>query len=184
EIKLDFFAGASPVSHPDWNDVMLYNEYEKMTNMDIKWQMVPLDSLEEQRNLAFGSGNLPAAFHGIRIGAADLIKYGEQGIFIPLNDLIDKYAPNFKSMMENYPEVEAGVTMPDGNIYSFPQMADPNFLSYRMGPKPFIRKDWLEALDMDMPETTDEYYEYLKAVKEEGPSGGEIEEVPFGAPGI
>src|SRR5699024_10975702 len=89
-----------------------------------------------------------------------------------------------KSMMENYPEVEAGVTMPDGNIYSFPQMADPNFLSYRMGPKPFIRKDWLEALDMDMPETTDEYYEYLKAVKEEGPSGGEIEEVPFGAPGI
>lgn len=184
EINLEFFAGQAPATHPDWNDVMIFNEYEKMTNMNIKWKMVPHDSLEEQRNLALGGGNLPDAFHSASVPVSDIIKYGEQGIFIPLNDLIEEYAPNFKALLDKYPEIKAGVTMPDGNIYSFPQMADPEFFSYRMGPKPFVRQDWLETLGMDIPETTDEYYEYLKAVKEEKPSGGEVDEVPFGAPYI
>lgn len=184
EIELNFFAGQAPATHPDWNDVMLLNEYEKMTNMNIKWKMVPHDSVEEQRNLALGSGNLPDAFHSASVPVSDLVKYGEQGVFIALNDLIDEYAPNFKALLEKYPEIKKAVTMPDGNIYGFPQMADPEFSSYRMGPKPFVREDWLEVLDMDLPETTEEYYEYLKAVKEEKPSGGEVDEVPFGAPYI
>ena len=29
------------------------------------------------------------------------MKYGKQGVLIPLNDLIDKYAPNIKAAMEN-----------------------------------------------------------------------------------
>lgn len=184
EINLEFFAGQAPATHPDWNDVMIFNEYEKMTNMNIDWQMVPHDSLEEQRNLALGSGNLPDAFHSASIGVADIIRYGEQGVFIPLNDLIEEHAPNFSALMEEYPEIKAAVTMPDGNIYGFPQMADPEFLSYRMGPKPFVRQDWLEALNMDIPETTEQYYEYLKAVKEGDPSNGEVDEIPFGAPYI
>ncbi|WP_062104523.1 extracellular solute-binding protein [Bacillus niameyensis] len=184
EINLEIFAGQAPATNPDWNDVMIFNEYEKMTNMNIKWKMVPHAGLAEQRNLALGSGNLPDAFHSASMPVSDIMRYGEQGVFIPLNDLIDEYAPNFKALMEKYPEIKAGVTMPDGNIYGFPQMADPEFLSYRMGPKPFVRKDWLEVLNMDIPETTDEYYQYLKAVKEDSPSGGKVEEIPFGAPYI
>src|SRR5690625_7113868 len=48
--------------------------------------------------------------------------------------------------------------------------------------KPFIRKDWLEQLDMDIPETTEDFYDYLTAVKETDLIGkGENEEIPFGA---
>ena len=184
KITLNFFAGQAPATNPNWNDVMIMNEYADQTNMEIKWKMVPHEVLEEQRNLAFGSGNLPDAFHSASIGASDLMKYGGQGLLIPLNDLIDQYAPNFKRIMEKYPEVEKLITMPDGNIYSFPLMSDPDFLSYRVGPKPFINKKWLDALGMDMPETTEEYYQFLKAVKEEGPSNGEVDEVPFGGPNV
>lgn len=184
EINLEIFAGQAPATNPDWNDVLVFNEYEKMTNMDITWKMVPHSGLEEKRNLALGSGNLPDAFHSASMPIADIMKYGEQGVFMPLNDLIDEYAPNFKALMEENPEIREAVTMPDGNIYGFPQMADPEFLSYRMGPKPFVRKDWLETLDMDIPKTTEEYYQYLKAVKEGEPSGGEVDEVPYGAPYI
>lgn len=184
EINLEFFAGQAPATNPDWNNVMIFNEYEKQTNMNITWKMVPHTGLAEQRNLALGSGNLPDAFHSASMPVADIMKYGEQGVFIPLNDLIDEYAPNLKALMEKYPEVKAGLTMPDGNIYGFPQMADPEFLSYRMGPKPFVRKDWLDVLGMDIPKTTEDYYQYLKAVKEKSPSGGAVEEIPFGAPGI
>ncbi|PAV31153.1 ABC transporter substrate-binding protein [Virgibacillus profundi] len=185
QISLNFFAGQSPASNDDWNDVMIFNEYEEMTNMDIQWEMIPHASLEEKRNLALASGDLPDAFHSAVMPATDIMKYGGQGVFIPLNDLIDKYAPNFKKILEENPDVRKAITFPDGNIYGFPQMSDPEFNSYRMGPKQWINTEWLDALGMDMPQTTEEYYEYLKAVKTEDPNGnGENDEIPYGGPGI
>ncbi|NGP43839.1 extracellular solute-binding protein [Bacillaceae bacterium SIJ1] len=184
EITLDFFARHDPASNSDWNDVMIFNEYEHMTNIDINWRMIPNDSLSEQLNLAFGGGNLPDAFHSAFIGSSTLMKYGDQGVLIPLNDLIDRYAPNFKKVMEEYPEIKQSITMPDGNIYAFPMMGDPDFLSYRTSPMMYINEKWLDQLGMDMPETTEAFYEYLQAVKEQNPSQGGVEEVPFGAPSI
>ncbi|TQS75005.1 extracellular solute-binding protein [Ornithinibacillus gellani] len=184
QIKIDIFARNDPASNDNWNDVLIFNEYEKMTNVDVNWKMVPHESVEEQLNLAFGGGNLPDAFHSAFIGSSTLMKYGEQGVLIPLNDLIDKYAPNFKALMKEYPEIEQAITMPDGNIYAFPTMGDPDFLSYNTAPMMYVNEEWLDEMGMDMPETTEEFYAYLKAVKEEGPSNGEVDEVPFGAPTI
>lgn len=180
-ITLDIFAVHDPASNDNWNDVYIYNEYEKMTNMDINWRMVPSSSAGEQINLELAGGDLPDAFHSA-LGASDLIRYGEQGSFISLNDLIDEYAPNFKKLMDENPEIAQSITMPDGNIYGFPTMGDPDFLSLRTAPMLYINEVWLDELGMDMPETTDEFYDYLKAVKEKNPSNGEVDEIPFGAP--
>ena len=185
EIKLNFFAGKSPATAEDWNDVMVFNEYEEMTNIDIEWEMVPHASLSEKRNLALASGNMPDAFHSASMPVADILKYGQQGLFIPLNDLIDQYAPNLKKIMEENPDVKKALTFPDGNIYSFPQMAEPELLSYRIGPLPWINEEWLKTLGLKMPQTTDDFYNYLKAVKEGDPNGnGEADEIPYGGPGI
>src|SRR5699024_8483406 len=111
----------------------------------------------------------------------DLFKHGKQGTFIPLNNLIDKYAPHLKDIMEEHPEVENAMTFPDGNIYALPTIIEPESISLRIGSRPWIRQDWLDQLDMDMPETTDDLYDYLQAVKTEDPNGnGENDEVPFG----
>lgn len=185
EITLNIFAGQAPATNDNWNDVMLFNEYQKMTNMQVKWEMVPHASLAEKRNLALVGGNLPDAFHSAGMPVADIMKYGEQGTFVALNDLIEKYAPNFQKILDENPDVKQALTFPDGNIYSFPLMAEPEFLSYRIGPKPRINEEWLETLGMDMPETTEEFYQYLKAVKENDPNGnGEADEIPYGAPDI
>jgi len=45
-ITLDFFAGQTPQTNDDWNDVLIFNEYEDMTNIDINWEMVPAESLD------------------------------------------------------------------------------------------------------------------------------------------
>src|SRR5699024_6934360 len=42
QIKLNIFANQAPTTADDWNDIMIFNEYEKMTNIDVEWQMVPL----------------------------------------------------------------------------------------------------------------------------------------------
>src|SRR5699024_9448479 len=148
EIEVNFFAGQAPATNPDWNDVLIFNEYRDRSNMNINWQMVPHDSISEKRNLALGGGNLPDAFHSAQIGLSDLTKYGEQGVFLPLNDLIDEYAPNFKKILEEYPVIESSITMPDGNIYSFPLISDPDFASHRIQARPFINKKWLDELEM------------------------------------
>lgn len=184
-ITLDIFAGKSANTNDNWNDVLIFNEYEKMTNIDVNWEMVPVESMEEKRNLALASGNLPDAFHSASMPTADILKYGQQGVFIPLNDLIEEYAPNFKKILDENEEVKRALTFPDGNIYSFPQMNEPDLLSYRIGPLPWINEEWLDNLDMDMPETTEEFYEYLKAVKEDDPNGnGKADEIPYGGPAI
>ncbi|GIN70861.1 ABC transporter substrate-binding protein [Bacillus sp. J14TS2] len=184
-INLKFFAERADTTAEDWNDVLLYNEYEKITNINIDWEMVPSAGLTEKRNLVLASGNLPDAFHTTSMPVTDLQKYGAQGTFIQLNDLIDEYAPNFKKILEEYPEIKDGITMPDGNIYSFPYAFSPDFVSMLLSSRPWIREDWLEALDMEMPTTTDELYQFLKAVKEQDPNGnGQADEIPFGANSI
>src|SRR5699024_6183840 len=81
--------------------------------------------------------------------------------------------------------IKKGITFPDGGIYGLPTIYDPEFPSLLMGSKIWVREDWLEQLDMEIPETTEEYYEYLKAVKETDLNGsGEHDEIPYGAPSI
>ncbi|NBJ68842.1 MULTISPECIES: extracellular solute-binding protein [Clostridia] len=182
QIKLKIFAGRTPQSAEDWNDVLIWNTYEEMTNIDVEWEMVQSTGLEEKRNLALASGTLPDAFHTASIPTVDLLKYGEQGVFIPLNDLIEEHAPNLKKVLDEYPEVEKAITFPDGNIYSFPTVVDPNFLSMLLGPRPWVNQEWLDTLSMEMPQTTEDYYEYLKAVKTKDPNGnGKADEIPFGS---
>lgn len=170
KISLNMFAGTPPGAN-DWNDIMIWNEYEEMTNIEVTFDQIPSDSLEEKRNLVLASGSLPDAFYAADIPTMDILKYGEQGTFIKLNDLIDEYAPNIKKIFEKYPDVERALTFPDGGIYSLPGFYSPEFLSLMIGSRPWINEEWLDELGMDMPETTDEYYEFLKAVKEEDPNG-------------
>ncbi|MFD1385761.1 extracellular solute-binding protein [Oceanobacillus oncorhynchi subsp. oncorhynchi] len=180
KIELEVFAGKAATTADDWNDVLLLNEYEEMTNMDITWNMVPADGLEERRNLALASGDLPDVFYSANLPVSDVQKYGSQGTFIPLNDLIEEYAPNIKKVLDENPDIRKGITFPDGNIYSIPTVYSPDFSSLLIGAKGWINGDWLEQLDMDNPETTEEFYEYLKAVKETDLNGnGKNDEIPL-----
>jgi putative aldouronate transport system substrate-binding protein len=180
-IKLTFMAGKAPTTANNWNETMLWQEYAKMTNVNVNFQLIPFDAMTEKRNLALASGDYPDAIYLARMSTDDLMKYGGQGVLIKLNDLIDKYAPNFKKIMEEYPEVRKGITMPDGNIYSFPNLLAPEFTSVRMGGKLWIKKEWLDALNMKEPTTTEEFYNYLKAVKATDLNkNGKADEIPLG----
>src|SRR5699024_6834663 len=93
EITLKFFTAKSDISSKiDWNKLPVWDKYKEMTNINVDWsEQVHMDSLAEKRNLALGGGNIPDAFFAADISNTDLFKYGEQGTFIKLNDLIDKY---------------------------------------------------------------------------------------------
>src|SRR5690606_8190502 len=94
-LTLKVFTGKSAQNvNSDWNDILVWNTYAEMTNVNLEWEQIQTDSLEEKRNLALAGGNLPDVFFLSSMPTLDLFKYGKQGTFVKLNDLIDQYAPN------------------------------------------------------------------------------------------
>lgn len=62
-ITLKVFAGKSAQNaDSDWNDILIWNEYAKMTNINIEWDQIQPDSVVEKRNLALMGGTLPDVF--------------------------------------------------------------------------------------------------------------------------
>lgn len=150
------------VNIKDYNDLPAIQELEKRTNINIKWQMVNQANGGEQTDLIFASKKLPDIFTALNNVTA--YKYGHQGALMPLNDLIDKYAPHIKAVIDKHPELKPMIYSPDGKIYMIPQIDEnyklSNFLMF------MIRKDWLDKLNLQVPQTTDDWYNVLKAFKE------------------
>ncbi|MFF2156943.1 extracellular solute-binding protein [Paenibacillus chitinolyticus] len=172
-----FFANA------DWNKLKLWQEYEKKTNIHINWETVQKDALKEKRNLLMASSGYPDLFYASAFSKSDLFKYGKQGVFLPLNEYIDQYAPNLKALMEKYPVIKKGITMPDGKIYSLPTLYDPEFRSVFFN-TPWVKTEWLTKLGLKEPENLDEFAAMLKAFKKGDPNGnGKPDEIAWGGVG-
>lgn len=177
DLTLEMFTGKAPGNAGnDWNDLLVWNEYEKQTNINLDWtEQVPIDNVGEKRVLAMSSDETPDVFYASQLSNSELFRYGENDIFLPLNDLIDEYAPNLKELLDENPDIKKGITFSDGNIYALPYVQDEDFLSMRIGMRPWIDENWLDRVDMDMPETTKDFYQFLKAVQAE-----DEDVVPYG----
>jgi putative aldouronate transport system substrate-binding protein len=164
----------------DYSQIMVWKEYEKMTGIKIEWEQVPQANITEKRNLALASGEYPDMFYRARIPAKDVVKYGEDGVFIELNELINNYGPNMKKVMAEMPEVKKSMPAYNGKIYDLPSITEAE--SVLVGPKFYLNRVWLDKLGLKMPGTTDELYTVLKAFKEKDPNGnGAADEIPWSA---
>lgn len=163
------------------NDFTKY--IEEKQNIKINWELVSTQGQRQKKQLMFASGDYPEViFHENHaeegLTRAEQIQYGKDGILLPLNDLIDKYGPNIKQAFEQTPYLKKGVTAPDGNIYALPQFSECYHCNYSQ--KFWINTKWLKKLGLQMPTTTDEFYEVLKAFKEKDPNGnGKQDEIPL-----
>ncbi len=177
-LTLKFLAAAGPFNKGDFSQVEIWKAYEQLTGIHVDWEAVPSENVNEKKNIILASGNYPDAFFKISFTSDELTKYGEQGILRPINNLIENYAPNFKKVLDENPDVKKGITMLDGNIYSLPYLvtATPS----RFGMKMFVNRKWLDKLGLQPPTTTDELYTVLKAFKQSDPNGNQkADEIPL-----
>ncbi|NUU60717.1 extracellular solute-binding protein [Paenibacillus agri] len=161
------------------NDIAAYQETEKKTGIHIEFQSPTTGQEKNQFNLLMSSGSYPDViewgwndYPGGGVGAMN------SGVIVPLNDYIDKYAPNLSKLLADHPEIKKEVSTDDGRIYAFPFLrADPYLRTYfGLG----IRKDWLDKLGLQIPTTIDEWHTVLKALKEGDPNGnGKADEIPL-----
>ena len=166
---------------PNWGnpaDGEFWKKLEEETNVHIEWITYLETEADEKFKLLIASGDYPDGFIGALGGSDnDIVTYGSEGIYIPLNDLIDQYCPNFKRRVsEEYPDLMKMITCADGNIYGMPSVLyNPDIYN-----NTFINKKWLDAVGADVPETTEEFEAVLKKFKEEDPNGnGDADEIPM-----
>ncbi|MFQ9473093.1 MAG: hypothetical protein ACLR0P_08085 [Oscillospiraceae bacterium] len=153
------------------------NEYikwlQKETNVNLEFdQIAEAESLQKFNSVPRASGSGPDVHLScnqlINMSAtimnSTLMKFGKAGVFLPLNDLIEQYGANTKKLFDDISYVKDGITMPDGNIYALPSYSEIYHCKY--ADKLWIDQSWLDNLKLEMPTTTDEYYEVLQRLLE------------------
>lgn len=168
-----------------WEDNLQVKELEEKTGIHLEWQTcASADNVREKLSTLFASGGTPDI---ILLGATMANKYdkageqalGEQGLVIPLNEYFDTISVGYKEAFEKIDGLRDYITTPDGNIYSLPNVDGSLHVQYNM--KCWINTQWLENLGLDMPKTTEEFYQVMKAFKEQDANGNgdPNDEIPF-----
>jgi putative aldouronate transport system substrate-binding protein len=179
-LEIRVFAQQEATLNLETNDFS--KELEKRFNVKFDWNTVPYEGAKEKRQISLASGKYADAYilttYIDQFSQADVLRYGKQGVFIPLNELINTYAPHIKAAMEKDATLRAFNTAPDGNIYGLVAYSQCFHCSYPN--KMWLNTKWLKQLNLDMPRTTEEFKEVLIAFKTRDPNGNGIaDEVPL-----
>jgi len=168
-----------PIQGP-WENMIFFKEMEQRTNIKFTFDTPPAEGFQEKKNLAFASGEVPDIFLGALLTPGEEVKYGSQGVLIPLEELIEKHAPNIKAMLEEMPDVKKSITAPDGHIYSLPTI---NKASIAVTPTMWVNGEWMTNLNItSLPQTTEELYTLLKQFKDhDANNNGKPDEIPLGS---
>lgn len=179
KITFSLMGSKAPIQGP-WDTLLFFKEMEEMTNIAFTFDTPVSDAFEEKKNLAINTGEYPDIFLGANLTSQQEIRYGSNdGILIPLEDLIEQYCPNIMALFEEHPDVRKSVTAPDGHIYALPQVSK----GVKWSPTFWVNVEWMEALGLteeDLPTTAEGLYDLLIRFRDEDPNGnGEKDELPI-----
>jgi putative aldouronate transport system substrate-binding protein len=145
----------------DWE---IFKEIEAKTGVKVEFQVVSQEGLKEKKQIMIAT-NTVTDF--IQVDTLEGREHGPNKVFLNLKDYLDK-APNLKAFYEKYPEAKAVATGADGGIYTVPVIEGDaagkgfNFIWY-------ARKDLMDQYGLKAPTTLEEFYQFLKTLKEKQP---------------
>lgn len=158
------FAAQAPASEKE----KYIKELSRLSGYDLEYELMTWGGgadYNQQLALRFASRDLgdlvmtSGISSNVHAGAVD------QGVFLELDELLDKYGPNIK---KNIPEEawKSPRVMKDGKTYGIPILAAAPTTRIM-----FIRQDWLDKLNMDVPTTLDEFLQFAEGVKQNDLNG-------------
>lgn len=164
-VWMPFDGSELAILYPDMNDNPIYQMIEELTGINIEFITPTMGEESTEFNLMISSGTLPDIIYGGDYYTGGVKAGVEDGAFIDLTDLVEEYMPNYMTVRNSNATYAKDTAQDDGSIY------------YLTGIQPYPGLDWYilmikqEALDktgMDVPETMDEWHDFLTACKEAG----------------
>jgi len=139
------------------SELPVYQAFRKRTGTEVSFIHPPVGQYDIRFHIMLSSGKLPDVIshdfvtdypHGI-LGAV------EDGIIRPIDETLLRNAPNLRTFLEDHPEIEEALTLPQGGLCCVPSLNVDTRTSTYIGP--FIRTDLLEKHDLEPPETIAEW---------------------------
>lgn len=153
----NFPEGMSTTQNPYWE----YIKKELNVTCEVLWESV---SYNDRLSLDITSGQLPDVFV-----VKDYQMYQQLYLSDMIEDLTDVYeqyaTEEMKAMYKSYPDIFTYVTE-DDRLMALPSTAN----GYQQALL-WVRKDWLDALNLQAPRTLDEIAAVAKAFVEQDPGG-------------
>lgn len=153
-------------TYTNFGETELAKELKNRTGINIEYVHPPAGQASESFSLMIASNDM-----------YDIIQYNwakalggptitiHDKVIMKLDDLIEGYAPNLNKYLSENPDIKASVLTDEGNYYVFPFIRGDKDLLFSNGP--VIRRDWLEKVNLPIPETVDEVETTLRAFKNE-----------------
>ena len=166
--KLTYWVSLNPTlaaQYTSYADTEIGKALIERTGVEIEYIHPPTGQSAEKFNIMMAQNDLPdiveATWTGYPGGMGNAI---DQNKVINLAEYLDK-APNFKKYLDENPDIKKHIVTDDGKIIGFPLIRGDRFLYTSAGP--MLRKDWLDDLGLEVPETIDEWETVLTAFKNE-----------------
>lgn len=146
-----------------------------MTGIKLDWNIAASsDNVRDKISTMFASGDmtdiiLTGVGNANRYDKASEAMFGAQGLILPLEQYLDTVSVGYKAAFEKMDGMREYITTPDGHIYSLPNVDGSLHVQYNM--KLWLNNQWLENLNLQVPTTTQEFYEVMKAFKEQDANG-------------
>lgn len=153
------FETTAPPADNDWELAV-----EEFTGKKININWVPNVNYEDRMNVTLVSDDIPEVMV-IQGKTPGFLNSAEAGAFWELSDYLDDY--EFLSQYNEDVQRNASV---NGKVYGLYRSRD------IMRSTAILRKDWLDNLGLDVPETVDEFIDVLYAFTNDDPDGNGVDD--------
>ncbi|WP_054706682.1 hypothetical protein [Bacillus sp. JCM 19041] len=79
-IDMELYTGQAPNNLQNYEERLIWKTYADLSNINVNFNEVPFDGLEEKVNLTLASGEYPDAFYSAGINSQQLTEYSIQTI--------------------------------------------------------------------------------------------------------
>ncbi|MBP3360444.1 MAG: extracellular solute-binding protein [Clostridia bacterium] len=152
--------------YTNYSEVPFFQELQKRTNVEIEFVHPTVGQEAQSFSLMVASSNL-----------SDIIEYSisnykggpqkaiSDNVILDLTDSINEKAPNLTKILKENDDWRKLVSTDSGQYFCFPAIRGDASLTFWLGPQ--IRKDYLEKIGMERPETIEEWETVLTAFKDQ-----------------
>lgn len=104
--------------YKDYTESPFHTKLAENVGVDIQFEFDPDGTTDDSNyNLVLTRPTLPDVILNEFHNASELL---DDGVIIPLNDYLEKWAPNLNAYLEQNPEIKKAISTDDGTIYMFP----------------------------------------------------------------
>lgn len=155
---------------------------EEYGNFDLEFTVLPTAEFKTKVNLmAIGGEELPDIIitnSSCRFSDTEVYNLALSGAIVPLTEYYDNAYFIKESIERTGTDYLPMITSPDGEIYGVASYNQS--ISNENPSKMWVYQPWLDALNLEVPTTTEEFYQMLKAFKDKDPNGNGLnDEMPL-----